>query len=95
LTAARRIILDRLFSKLATVRLLEAWLTENPNQILMAAAATGLWLSTNTAILKDLLALGLDRRALEAEVLTPDELMAQVEAEDQDSGKEGTDDGQG
>jgi hypothetical protein len=41
-----------------------------------------------------LVVLGLERVNLEPHVLTPDELMAQVELEDQDSGKEGTDDGQ-
>ncbi len=76
LSAARRIILDRLFSKLSTVRLLEAWLAENPAQILEAVAATGLWLSTNTAILKDLLALGLDRKVLEAEATPLDAILA-------------------
>lgn len=69
MTTARRIILDRLMSKLSTVRLIEAWLAENPAQILAAASVTGLWLSTNTAILKDLLALGLERRALEVQPL--------------------------
>jgi hypothetical protein len=68
-------------SKLASVRLVEKYLAENPKEILAAASVTGLWLSINAAILKDLLALGLERRALEADVLSPLELAAAVDAE--------------
>ena len=78
LTAARRLILDRLMQKVATVRLIEIWLAENPSAILAAASVTGLWLSINTGILKDLLALGLDRRAIDVTPLSPAELMAEV-----------------
>ena len=81
MTTARHIILDRLMQKLATSRLIEHHLAEHPEEILAAASVTGLWMSINNAILKDLLALGLERKALDAIVLSGDALIDAVEEE--------------
>jgi hypothetical protein len=90
LTMARRVVLDRLMQKLATARLVETYLAEHgilrPDKLaertLEAHSVTTLWLALNNQIREDLKLLGLDRKVLEAIVLTPEELAAVVEAED-------------
>jgi hypothetical protein len=102
LSAAKGILLDRLTSKLLTAGLLDIYLGQQgiirrdrlDQRVLECEPAVATYLQVNNAIRHDLVVLGLERVNLEPHVLTPDELMAQVELEDQDSGKEGTDDGQ-
>ena len=76
LSEARNLIIERLLAKLSVVHILEKYLADNPPELLKAGASTGLWLSTGNAILKDLLALGLDRRSMEMPILSPQELLA-------------------
>jgi hypothetical protein len=90
LTAARRILIDRIMSKLATVRLIETYLGEHGilrrdklegARILEGEPIFQVWLSLNNQIREDLKLIGFDRKALEAEVLTPAELL-EAAAED-------------
>ena len=83
MTMARVLILDRLMQKLATARLIEAYLAEHgilrpdrmAERVLEGHSVMNLWLTINNQIRADLLTLGLDRKALEAEILTPAELL--------------------
>jgi hypothetical protein len=84
--------------KLATARLIEEYLAEHGlsrqdklrEKTLEAHSITTLWLSLNNQIREDLKLLGLERRALEAEVLTPQELLAAA-AEDEAKERENRD----
>jgi hypothetical protein len=90
LTAARRCILDRLFSKLATARLIEAYLGEygilrhdrlENQKILEGEPILEVWLALNNQITKDLQVLGLDRKALDITELTATELAEAIDAD--------------
>jgi len=84
LSTARRILLDRLMSKLAWARLAEEYLAAfgllKPDKLkektLEAHPLMAFWLSVNNQITRDLAILGLDRKALEVVDLTPMELLA-------------------
>jgi len=78
LSEARHLIIERLLAKLSAVHIIEKYLADNPAELLKAGSPTGLWLSTNNSLLKDLLALGLDRKSIEAEILTPAELLLEA-----------------
>jgi hypothetical protein len=83
MTTARHVILDRLMQKVATVRLVETYLAEHgilrrdslAKKVLEAEPITTLWLALNNQIREDLKLLGLERRPLEAIILTPDQLL--------------------
>lgn len=88
LTMARHIVLDRLMQKLATARLIEEYLAEHGilkpkanRKLLEAQHITTLWLALNNQIREDLKLLGLDRRPLEAIVLSTSELVDAVAEE--------------
>ena len=98
LTMAKRVILDRLLSKLARVHLIETFLDANgiirrdmiKLKILDAEPITHLWTILNVQIREDLKLLGLERKPLEAIVLSPAELLLEaardVEEEDAAAG---------
>ena len=85
LSTARIIVLDRLTAKLLTAGLLDVFLGEHgiirrdrlDQRVLEAEPIVQTWLSINHAILKDLEALGMERRSLEA-IMTPAELLEAV-----------------
>ena len=80
LSTARMIVLDRLTAKLLTAGLLDVFLGEHgiirrdrlDQRVLEAEPIVQTWLSINHAILKDLEALGLERKALDAELTVLD-----------------------
>ena len=88
MTMARHVVLDRLMGKLATVRLIETYLSENgiirrdklALKILDAEPITALWMSLNHAIRQDLELLGLDRKPLDI-TLTPADLADEIMAD--------------
>jgi len=92
LTAARRCLLDRMLGKLATARLIESYLAEHgllrPDRykegLLEGHSILALWMTLNAQITKDLLALGLDRKALEVVDLSPMELLEKVGREEEE-----------
>lgn len=89
LSMAKQIILDRLISKLLAVGVLDIFLGKNgvirrdrlDQRVLEAEPIVATWLSVNNAILRDLEALGLERKALEATPMTIEEVTAAVHAE--------------
>jgi len=89
LTMARRLVLDRLMGKLATVRLIETYLAEHgilrrdklELKVLDAEPITTLWMSLNHQIRQDLELLGLDRKPLELTVLSTEEMIEAVNEE--------------
>ena len=104
LTAARRLLLDRLMSKLATARLIESYMAERgivrqdkleQQNVLEAEPLMSTWLSLNLQIREDLKLIGLDRRPLAAEVLSPMQLLeaAKNEPETQQEGPSDVQDG--
>jgi len=80
LTMARRLVLDRLMQKLATARLIETYLSENgflrrdraARKVLEAEPIMTTWLALNHQIRLDLQLLGLERKALDAELTVLD-----------------------
>ena len=93
LTVARQVILDRCLRKLSTALLIEASLTED--KVRAGVPVTRLWMDLNKQIRDDLKLLGLDRKSLEAEVLSPQELLldAAKDAELEDKAQEGKGEG--
>jgi len=83
LSTAKRIILERLTAKLLTAGLLDIFMGEHGvlrrdplnRQIPEAEPIVGTWLQVNHAILRDLMALGLEPKKLEPKALTPAELL--------------------
>ena len=86
LTTARHLLLDRLMQKLATVRLVETYLSEHgilrrdklEQKVLDAEPITTVWLALNNQIRADIQLLGIERKSLEAVVLTPAELLLEA-----------------
>ncbi len=84
LPAGKRVLIDRLMSKLATIRLVECYLGEHgiirqdkvEERILDAEPIMSVWLSLDNGIRKDLALLGLERRALEVEPEDPRVILA-------------------
>ena len=82
LSAAKRIILDRLNSKILTAGLLDIYMGQHgilrrdrlEAKVLEAEPALESWLHVNRAILRDLMALGLERVELKEKVMTIEEL---------------------
>jgi len=89
LSTAKMIVLDRLTAKLLTAGLLDVFLGEHglirrdrlDQRVLEAEPIVQTWLSVNHAILKDLEALGMERKALEAIVLSTEEMIVAVNEE--------------
>ena len=89
LPMAKQIILDRLTAKLQTAGLLDIYLGKHgilrldrlDQRVLETEPAVQVWLQVNHAILRDLLALGLERRELGPRVLSPLEIAAEIDAE--------------
>lgn len=100
LTATRRILIDRVMSKLATVRLIETYIGEHgilrqdrlDQRVLEAEPIFGVWLSLNNQIREDLKLIGFERKALEAEALTPMQLL-EAAGEDADLAAQGAQEG--
>jgi hypothetical protein len=88
LPVAKRIILDRLLSKLLTAGLLDIYLGQHgilqrgalERKVLECEPAVNTWLAVNHAILRDLQALGLERKELEPLDLNPLEIAAEIDA---------------
>jgi hypothetical protein len=85
LPMARRVILDQCCRKLATALLIEVNLTEDKVQT--AAPVLDVWMRLNAQIRDDLKLLGLDRKALEVEILTPAELLLEVAKDEEEAAK--------
>ena len=89
LTTARHIILDRLMQKLATVRLVETYLSEHgilrrdrlEQKVLDAEPITTMWLALNNQIRSDIQLLGLDRKSIDVTAMTPDEMLLDAHAD--------------
>jgi hypothetical protein len=88
LPIAKRIILDRLLSKLLTAGLLDIYLGQHgilqrealARKTLECEPAVNTWLAVNHAILRDLQALGLERKELEPRDISPLDIAAEIDA---------------
>jgi len=90
LPTAKAILVSRLMQKLATTRIIETYLAEHgllrrdkleKDKILEGEPILTHWLALQTQIRKDLLALGLERRALDVTPLSPDEMLLAAHAD--------------
>ena len=88
LSAARRVLLDRMASLLLTAGLLDTYISKNgiirkdrlEQRVLECEPCVQTLLSVNTAILKGLLALGLERRTLDV-TMTPEQMLLDAHAD--------------
>ena len=89
LTMARRLLLDRAVQKLGWSRIVELYISKTglvrrdalEKGVLEAAPILQFWMGLGNSLRRDLELLGLDRKAMEAEVLTAEALMLEVAKE--------------